>query len=163
MIGFDREQLTDIIVDFLKSEIRESFNAKKADAIFSLTNSVPQWLDFMISHSDWRSFIYELSEKYPTCLMLSFAIQRIGELGHHSEITSVVSASSSFRAFHRSLGDTLDNLLTVSEESLYTCPAFHDFKVCVPRCVLHASCVCCLCLFLNVLHVCVIFVINHSP
>ena len=103
MIGFDPKELDHMVVNFLKNAIRDSFDSKKADTIFSITNDVPPWLDFMISHGDWRSLIYELSEKFPNSIMLSFAIQRISESGHHNEIASVATASSSFKVFHRVL------------------------------------------------------------
>lgn len=129
MVGFNKRELNNIIIEFLKNEIKDNFDSKRADDIFSLTNDVPQWLDFMILHSDWRNLIYDLSERYPNSLMLNFAIQRIGESGYQNEIASITTASSSFRVFHKVVTDAIDNLANIDEDTLYNSSTFNDFKV----------------------------------
>lgn len=86
----------------MKKEIIKSFDSNKADEIFKKYSKPPSWLEFMITKQEWRDLIYQLSEKYPQSLMINYAIQRISESGHLSEIATVsTSAATTFRVFHR--------------------------------------------------------------
>jgi hypothetical protein len=49
----------------------------------------------------------QLSEVHPSCLMLNFAIQRISDAGHQTEIASLATASTNFGVFNRVLSHSL--------------------------------------------------------
>ena len=128
MANIDTETINKILVDYLKSLIIENFDSKKADAIFTASQDPPKWLEYMINNIEWRNLIYQLSEKHPNCLMLNFAIQRISESGHHNEIASVTTATTSLKVFHRILTDSIEKLIRETEESLSVSSQFSDFK-----------------------------------
>ena len=65
----------------------------------------------MVNEAEWRKLIYELSEDNPKCLMLSFAIQRIADAGHHEEIGSLSTASQHFNVFDGVVQGALRSLL----------------------------------------------------
>lgn len=118
-------------MQYLKSTIIRSFDPRKADEIFTASNKAPRWLNFMIGHGEWRSLIYHLSEQYPNCLVLNFAIQQISESGdYHNEIAAVSTAATSFRVFHRVLTDALNHLVStdMDEVALMESSLLQDFK-----------------------------------
>jgi negative elongation factor C/D len=63
-----------------------------------------------MEHSQWRQLLYRLSEEHEESLMLSFAIQKISDAGHHSEIVSLASASNYFSIFNRVLLHLIDEV-----------------------------------------------------
>ena len=54
----------------------------------------------MVNQKEWRELIYDLSEEHKKCLMVSFAVQRIAEAGHHEEIGSLSTACQHFKVFN---------------------------------------------------------------
>jgi negative elongation factor C/D len=89
--------------------IVQKFDPKKADTVWG-RKAAPEWLDFMISDPHWRALLYRLSADHKDCLLLNFAIQRISDAGHQSEIASLATASAYFRVFNRVLGTALAEL-----------------------------------------------------
>lgn len=69
----------------------------------------------MVHHKEWRQIIYELSEENPKCLMLSFAIQRIADAGHHDEIGSLTTASQHFNVFNGVVEGTITKLFNAED------------------------------------------------
>ncbi len=81
----------------------------------------------MITHAEWRNLIYQLSENFPQCALLNFAIQQICESGNYlNEIVSVATSASSYRVFHRVITDTISNMMQMDELSFAT--TVQDFK-----------------------------------
>jgi negative elongation factor C/D len=69
--------------------IMKIFDTESADKIFEDDSSEGiGWLPELISHSKNRKLIYELSEQYPQCLMLNFAVKLASDAGfqHVSEM-----------------------------------------------------------------------------
>jgi negative elongation factor C/D len=124
--GLNSEEVSSILKSQLKALIIQKFDPVQADSIFGEMQAAPEWLDQMIQHVEWRSLIYQLSEVYPNCLMLNFAIQRISDAGHQTEIASLATASTNFGVFNRVLMHSLQNILTYHQDTLP--PKLSDFK-----------------------------------
>jgi len=124
--GLAPDQVSELLKEKLRAVLMEKFSSSQADSIFAEMQSAPRWLDVMIEHPDWRALIYQLSEVHPSCLMLNFAIQRISDAGHQTEIASLATASTNFGVFNRVLTHSLLQLADKDESSL---PSFlPDFK-----------------------------------
>lgn len=92
--------------------ILKRFDPKEADSIFhEQTEGQVDWLPELISHASWRSMIYQLSEQYPDCLMLNFAIKLISDAGYQQEIVSVKTASQQLDVFSGVLCTSVENVL----------------------------------------------------
>lgn len=72
----------------------------------------------MVNQKEWRELIYELSEEHKKCLMLSFAVQRIAEAGHHAEIGSLSTASQHFKVFSGIVEGAVIQLLQIDARDL---------------------------------------------
>ncbi|KAL1925512.1 uncharacterized protein VTP21DRAFT_395 [Calcarisporiella thermophila] len=94
----------------MKNMLIERFSPKAVDGAFMNSKDVPEWLEEMIKYPVWRSMFYELSEKHPNSALLNFAIQRIADAGHQSEIARVATASTFLNVFTGVLIDTFDRL-----------------------------------------------------
>lgn len=62
------------ILNHFRRLATDRFSPERADGIFA-TKDLPEWLEFILHDPGWRDVLFLLSEKYPTCLMLSFAIK----------------------------------------------------------------------------------------
>eukprot|EP01114_Cavostelium_apophysatum_P017848 TRINITY_DN5391_c0_g1_i1.p1 TRINITY_DN5391_c0_g1~~TRINITY_DN5391_c0_g1_i1.p1 ORF type:complete len:603 (+),score=146.86 TRINITY_DN5391_c0_g1_i1:116-1924(+) len=126
--GLDSAEVYKLTDDHLKKVVLHSFDPKKADSIFGEAFAPPIWLESMIKQPDWRAVIYQLAEtqSFRNCLMLNFAIQRISDEGHQTEIASLTTASTFFSVFNKVLKDSIENLLQLDELTLG--PALDDFK-----------------------------------
>eukprot|EP01087_Luapelamoeba_hula_P004055 TRINITY_DN14016_c0_g1_i1.p2 TRINITY_DN14016_c0_g1~~TRINITY_DN14016_c0_g1_i1.p2 ORF type:complete len:354 (+),score=50.04 TRINITY_DN14016_c0_g1_i1:101-1063(+) len=116
--GMPADVVSAMMKDHLKSIILEKFDPIQADTIFGEMQNAPEWLDVMIEHYEWRSLIYQLSEVHPNCLMLNFAIQRISDAGHQTEIASLATASTNFSVFNKVLMHALRQMLHHNEYDL---------------------------------------------
>jgi negative elongation factor C/D len=114
LIGADDRQIQHVIEENIKGLILQKFDPKRADQIFEEGASAPDWLEFLIKSSEWRSLIYNLSEQHNDCLLLNFAIQRISDAGHQTEIASLSSASTFFSVFNRVLRDSLEHMIDLN-------------------------------------------------
>ncbi|KAL6062165.1 putative Endonuclease III [Balamuthia mandrillaris] len=127
--GVSTEEVSKQLKDQLKAIILEKFDPVQADSIFGEMETAPDWLDEMIEHHEWREMLYQLSEIHPNCLMLNFAIQRISDAGHQTEIASLTTASTNFGVFNRVLMHSLEEILQLNEDGLHK--ALPDFlKMC---------------------------------
>lgn len=72
----------------------------------------------MIAHAPWRTLIYQLSEQYPECLMLNFAIKLISDAGYENEISNVTTATQQLDIFSRVLCSAVNNVLQYNVDSL---------------------------------------------
>jgi negative elongation factor C/D len=100
---------TQVAEELIKTLIAQKFDPKKADTIWG-RKAAPEWLDYMISDPHWRALLYRLSADHKDCLLLNFAIQRISDAGHQSEIASLATASAYFSVFNRVLATSLIEL-----------------------------------------------------
>jgi negative elongation factor C/D len=105
---------TDVVQEHIKTLIVQKFDPKKADTVWG-RKAAPEWLDFMISDPQWRALLYRLSADHKDCLLLNFAIQRISDAGHQSEIASLATASAYFRVFNRVLATALSEVADLHE------------------------------------------------
>lgn len=81
--------------------ILKIFNPDSADKIFENDSEDIDWLADLISHSSWRRLIYQLSEQYPQCLMLNFAVKLASDAGFQHEISNVTTATQQLDIFSR--------------------------------------------------------------
>ncbi|XP_027199159.1 negative elongation factor complex member TH1 [Dermatophagoides pteronyssinus] len=107
------------VEDNLKNMIIKHFDQKKADSIFlDESKGNPDWLTALIQHQPWRKLIFQLADKYPDCLMLTFTVKLISDAGFQSEITSISTASQQLEVFTRILKTSVTNFLEKGEEML---------------------------------------------
>jgi hypothetical protein len=60
----------------IRHQLKGRFNPQRVDEFFLLNDSqmAPEWLDVLLQDAHWRQTMYELLEKYPSCVFLNFAI-----------------------------------------------------------------------------------------
>lgn len=74
--GVSIRAVQSMVESHLADVILKNFDPKRADLIFlQQTEGEIDWLPELISHAPWRSLVYKLSEEYPDCLMLNFALK----------------------------------------------------------------------------------------
>ncbi|KAJ1724158.1 hypothetical protein LPJ53_001555 [Coemansia erecta] len=98
--------------------IVERFNASKADAEFDKTQKLPDYVEEMIPFKVWRKVIYRLSEQNPKSTMLSAALQKIADLGHQAELTSLSSASLHTHVFYALFVECFEKLTPSDDENI---------------------------------------------
>uniref|UniRef100_A0A1I7YKB7 Negative elongation factor D n=1 Tax=Steinernema glaseri TaxID=37863 RepID=A0A1I7YKB7_9BILA len=97
----------------MASLISRHFSMETVDRIFETDSEVgTEWLPQLITHKAWRRLVYDLSEKNPQCLMLTFCVKLISEAGFQHEISSVNTAARQLDIFCGVLVATLDSLLS---------------------------------------------------
>lgn len=73
--------------------ISKIFRPESADKIFEMDSTEGiDWLPELISCFPWRKLIYELSEQFPHCLMLNFAVKLISDAGYQVEMVVIKSS-----------------------------------------------------------------------
>ncbi|KAI6182670.1 Negative elongation factor D [Aphelenchoides bicaudatus] len=92
--------------EMASSMISKNFNPEAADKIFEDESS-----EDLISHSSWRHLIYQLSEQYPQCLMLNFAVKLASDAGFQHEISNVTTAVQQLEIFSRVFLSAVEQVL----------------------------------------------------
>ena len=108
-----------LVEDLLEETIKKKFDSSIADTSLVNEQKTPLWLETMITYKQWRSVIYELSEKFRSCVFLNFAIQRISDMGYQSEMGKVTSVSDYLEVFNGVLVEYLSNILCQKEGVIF--------------------------------------------
>ncbi|KAJ2162909.1 hypothetical protein GGF46_000292 [Coemansia sp. RSA 552] len=106
------------ILKALSRKIVESFDAEQADAAYSETGQLPEYIEAMLPHAAWRKTIYRLSERHPKSTMISAALQHLADQGYQSEMTTLNSAALHTHVFYALLVECLEKLSPANEENL---------------------------------------------
>ncbi|KAI1722099.1 TH1 protein domain-containing protein [Ditylenchus destructor] len=108
----------DVFESSISAMISKIFHPESADKIFELEGDEGiDWLPELISHRPWRRLIYQLSEHYPNCLMLNFAVKLISDAGFQHEISNVNTAAQQLDIFSRVFLSSVDQVLMVFAEN----------------------------------------------
>jgi len=124
--GVNDNEIDKLIEEHIHNQIIRLFDPKKADSVFSAGQAAPEWLESMIKQPKWRAVLYELAETYNNCLLLNYAIQKISDEGHQTEIASLTTASTFFDVFNKILKESIENLCKLNEIEFEE--ALPDFK-----------------------------------
>ncbi|EKX43960.1 hypothetical protein GUITHDRAFT_163694 [Guillardia theta CCMP2712] len=112
-LGDDRRAVDREVRGYLKSMIIKHFGLEQID-LQQISN--PRWLEQMIQDPEWRDLIYELSEQFPSSLLISFAMERISQqVGLEAEKAGAESASSKLKIFNSVLKETLADMTNGKE------------------------------------------------
>jgi hypothetical protein len=85
----DEKQGDDMVIHHLQNLIEGNFDTKRADMVLGGPQGgkgPPEWLEAMLSEKSWRQLLVKLADTHGGCSLLSYAVQRISEEGHHEEI-----------------------------------------------------------------------------
>ncbi|XP_066928069.1 negative elongation factor D-like [Clytia hemisphaerica] len=110
--GCSVEEVQEIVERHLKDLIIKNFDPKKADSIFTGSGQPPGWIEEMITHPPWRIMFYELSDKYPDCLMLNYTIKMISDAGYQTEMGTMSSAFNQIDVFSKFMKTFILNFYT---------------------------------------------------
>jgi negative elongation factor C/D len=81
LCGKSEDDIKNIQEVYLRDLALNQFDPEIADNAFIHREATPDWLEQMTKLSRWRSLLCELSEKYPNCMLLNFAIRKISDAG----------------------------------------------------------------------------------
>jgi negative elongation factor C/D len=126
LCGKSEDDIKNIQEVYLRDLALNQFDPEIADNAFIHREATPDWLEQMTKLSRWRSLLCELSEKYPNCMLLNFAIRKISDAGYQSEIATITSASAYIDVFNRVLLDKLRYILTEQNDEKFE-SAIKDF------------------------------------
>uniref|UniRef100_A0A915KSJ9 Negative elongation factor D n=1 Tax=Romanomermis culicivorax TaxID=13658 RepID=A0A915KSJ9_ROMCU len=121
ILGCDSNDVNAIFENHLQTLIMKYFDPAKADTIFNQNQQAEgqiEWLPDVISFAPWRRMIYRLSDRYPECLMLNFAIKLISDAGYQSEISGVTTATQQLDIFSRVLCAAVENSLSLNVDTV---------------------------------------------
>ncbi|GMT01374.1 hypothetical protein PENTCL1PPCAC_23548 [Pristionchus entomophagus] len=108
-----KEEAVECLESSVQAQILRHFDADKADALFQEDPTSADWLKGFIQHHRWRRVIYELVERAPSSLFLSFAMKMIADGGHAHEIGGKNTATQQIDVFSRVLTSELELVLDV--------------------------------------------------
>lgn len=85
----------------------------------------------MIRDPSWRSVLYRLSQDHPNCLLLNFAIKKIGEDGHGSELAvSARSGDVKLSVFMNVLSEALTQIVCLTDRESFQRSLFELQRLC---------------------------------
>ncbi|KAI8050498.1 TH1 protein [Syncephalis plumigaleata] len=112
------EDTTTAINTAIRERIEGAFDADVLDKAYKRSEDVPPWLDTLLKDAGWRKTMYRLSEKYPDCVLLNTAIQRIATSANRDEIAGLATASSYLKVFSEVFFSALHRLLQEDDAGL---------------------------------------------
>ncbi|KAI8355169.1 TH1 protein [Blakeslea trispora] len=108
-IGLDSHA---IMREAIRQQLTDRFDPQQCDNYFMQQQQTsPPWLDVLLQDSGWRQTIYQLLEKYPNCVFLSFAVLRIAESGHADEVAKLRTASVYIQVYNLILNNAFSGLV----------------------------------------------------
>ncbi|GMR54369.1 hypothetical protein PMAYCL1PPCAC_24564 [Pristionchus mayeri] len=108
-----KDEVAECLEGSLQAQILRHFDADRVDAVFQEDPSSADWLRGFIQHHRWRKVIYELVERAPSSVFLSFAMKMIADAGHAHEIGGKNTATQQIDVFSRVLTSELELVLEV--------------------------------------------------
>mgnify|MGYP006418280159 CR=1 FL=1 len=100
---------------FFANYLRKHFESKKIDRIFDEMKKEPRWFAELMQEPEWRQLIYTLSDEQKHCLFLTFALNRIAEMGMLSEIAHLPRAATHFPVLKDILSFSLQQIMEAAD------------------------------------------------
>ncbi|KAI9596810.1 TH1 protein-domain-containing protein [Syncephalis fuscata] len=112
------EETTAAISTAIRERIEGAFDSDVLDATYKQNEDIPPWLDKLLEDPGWRATMYRQSEKYPNCVLLNTAIQRIATSANRDEIAGLATASSYLKVFSEIFFSALQRLVQEDDAGL---------------------------------------------
>lgn len=113
----DFSKLETSIQERLRDLVVSRFDPVKADELFKSSGAAPIWLEHLCTHPLWRSTFFQLSDQFPNCLLLKFAVQKMSQEGLTPNLIDGASSLPHFDTFHSSLMENIKSVLQSTEET----------------------------------------------
>lgn len=115
LAGIKSEDVKAMIESNVRNMFLRIYDPTKVEQILLEEGELPEWLKALIGHSAWRLMIYELSENFPGCLLMSFLIKLISDAGYHNEMIALPKIHQQIEVFSKVIRSSIDKILSQPE------------------------------------------------